>query len=77
MKRRRALSSMLSLAAIPWLCPAALWAADVYPTRPIKIIVPYGAGATSDVRARQISERLARALRQAIIIENRSGAGAQ
>lgn len=46
-----------------------------YPSKPIKIVVPVGAGSASDVRARQIGERLSQALGQPVIIENRPGAG--
>jgi tripartite-type tricarboxylate transporter receptor subunit TctC len=50
--------------------------AQDYPTRPIKVIVGYGPGSTNDVRLRQISDRLAAALGQPIVIENRPGAAA-
>jgi tripartite-type tricarboxylate transporter receptor subunit TctC len=49
------------------------WAAD-YPSRPIKLIVPYAAGGPSDVQARIIGEYLGRDLKQTIVIENRAGA---
>jgi len=48
-------------------------AAD-YPSRPIKLIVPYAAGGPSDVQARIIGEYLGRDLKQTIVIENRAGA---
>ncbi len=49
------------------------WAAD-YPSRPIKLIVPYAAGGPSDVQARIVGEYLGRDLKQTIVIENRAGA---
>jgi len=49
--------------------------ADNYPRKPIKLVVPVGAGSSSDVRARQMGDRLAKALGQPVLIENRPGAG--
>lgn len=62
-------------------CAAALlWLAgcsddSAYPSRPIRLIVPFPAAGSSDLIARTASERAARALGQAIVIENRPGAG--
>jgi len=49
--------------------------ADDYPSRPVKIIAPFGAGGPTDVYTRDIAEELRKALHQAFIIENRPGAG--
>jgi tripartite-type tricarboxylate transporter receptor subunit TctC len=49
--------------------------ADTYPSKPIKIIVPFGAGGFTDVTARIIQKELAPVMGQPIIIENRPGAG--
>ena len=49
------------------------WAAD-YPSRPIRLIVPYAAGGPSDVQARIIGDYLGRDLKQTVVIENRAGA---
>jgi tripartite-type tricarboxylate transporter receptor subunit TctC len=48
--------------------------ADSYPSRPIKFVVPWPAGGTADQRVRQIGERLAKALGQPVIVDNRPGA---
>jgi tripartite-type tricarboxylate transporter receptor subunit TctC len=53
--------------------PAAL--ADEYPSRPVKIIVPFGAGGPTDVYTRAIAEELRKSLHQPFIMENRPGAG--
>jgi tripartite-type tricarboxylate transporter receptor subunit TctC len=47
--------------------------ADTYPIKPIRMIVPWPAGGIADVRARLISQRLASALGQQVIVENRVG----
>ena len=49
--------------------------AQPYPTRPIKIIVPFGPGGFTDVAARILQKELAPAIGQSIIIENKPGAG--
>ena len=48
--------------------------AQSYPVRPVRLIVPYPAGGSTDVAARIIGEYLSRAMGQQIYIENRSGA---
>ena len=50
-------------------------AADDYPSRTVKIIVPFGAGGPTDVYTRAIAEELRKSLHQTFIMENRPGAG--
>ena len=63
--------------ALPWilffttLCAVA----EDYPNRPIKIIVPYGAGGSVDVIARTLAQELTPRLGQAVIVDNKPGAG--
>lgn len=50
-------------------------ATEAFPQRPIKIIVPYAPGGTTDLLARRVGEGMATQLGQAVVIENRPGAG--
>src|SRR5262249_62083287 len=50
-------------------------AAQAYPDRPIKLVVPSPAGGPPDQMARLISDKMAAALGQAVIVENRTGGG--
>jgi tripartite-type tricarboxylate transporter receptor subunit TctC len=58
----------------PAFVPSVATAQD-YPSRPVKIIVPFGAGGPADVFARQIGQHLSETLKQSFVIENRPGAG--
>jgi tripartite-type tricarboxylate transporter receptor subunit TctC len=49
--------------------------ADEYPSRPVKIIVPFGAGGPTDVFTRAIGDELSKVLHQPFVMENRPGAG--
>ena len=46
-----------------------------YPSRPIQLLVPYGAGGIADVGMRILSEKLSARLKQQVVVENRPGAG--
>jgi len=50
-------------------------AADAYPSRPIRLVVPTGAGGVTDILARVVSDKLRGALGQQIVVDNRGGAG--
>jgi tripartite-type tricarboxylate transporter receptor subunit TctC len=71
MRARPVLVFCLALAAI--LAAPCARAAD-YPTRPIRLVVPYPAGGPSDAQARLVAEYLARDLKQTVFIENKGGA---
>lgn len=49
--------------------------ASAYPDKPIKLIVPYAAGGTTDIIARIVGTRLGAVLKQPVVVENRPGAG--
>jgi tripartite-type tricarboxylate transporter receptor subunit TctC len=73
--------STLRLAAMAVVLAAALALsafsarAEDYPSRPVKIIVPFGAGGPTDIYTRDIAEELRKALHQPFVLENRPGAG--
>jgi tripartite-type tricarboxylate transporter receptor subunit TctC len=63
-----------SLWAVLLALPAAVWA-QAYPAKPVRYVVPFPAGASPDLIARVLTERLSRAWGQQVIVDNRSGAG--
>jgi tripartite-type tricarboxylate transporter receptor subunit TctC len=69
--RRRTLQSIAAFG----LTPALAFAQDAWPSKPIKIIVPFAAGGTSDALARLLGQKLQDVLKQTVIVENRGGAG--
>ena len=64
----------LLIFAFTLLSPAAAAAADAYPTRPIRLVVPFPAGGTADVVARVIQSGVGAQLGQSIVVDNRGGA---
>src|SRR5690606_18075505 len=65
-------------AAAAGLCAGAVpraFAQDDWPSRPVKIVSPYGAGGPNDISARLLGDYLARRLGQPFIVENKTGAG--
>jgi tripartite-type tricarboxylate transporter receptor subunit TctC len=64
-----------AFAALTLAVFASAASAQAWPAKPIKWIVPFAPGGTTDILARTIGEKLARALGQPVIIENKPGAG--
>src|SRR5712675_2115923 len=71
--RRQFLQFVGSTAALP--VASRIARAQVYPTRPITLVVPIAAGGATDTAARVIAEKLQQKLQQAVVVENRPGAG--
>lgn len=67
------MKTAITLGLIACAISLSLAAAD-YPTRPVRVIVPFGAGSATDVVARTIGQNLAEVLGQAMVIDNRAGA---
>jgi tripartite-type tricarboxylate transporter receptor subunit TctC len=77
MKRslQNSVSRRAVLAAAGSLLGAGFAMAQDYPARPVRLVVPFAAGTTTDIVSRVYGEALARALGQAVVVENRAGAG--
>jgi len=67
---RRSVLSALGVALVP-----GLGLAQVYPSKAVRVVVPFGAGGVGDLTARAVSAELAKRLGQSFVIENRPGAG--
>lgn len=74
MHKRAWLMGLGALLSTCWASGA--WAQSDYPSRPITLIVPYGAGGVTDVIARSLAQGMSKHLKQSIVIENKPGAGA-
>jgi tripartite-type tricarboxylate transporter receptor subunit TctC len=68
------LGALAALAFAPLFAPSQVAAQD-YPARAVKVIVPFGAGGPADVFARVLAQHLTESLKQSFVVENRPGAG--
>ncbi|MEJ8840145.1 Bug family tripartite tricarboxylate transporter substrate binding protein [Ramlibacter sp. AN1133] len=69
-RRTFALAGVATALATPWLA-----AQDKWPAKPIRIVVPFGAGGVADLTARAVGQKLGEQLGQSVVIDNRPGAG--
>lgn len=74
MKSRAKSALILCLGVVAAFGAAPDTCASDYPTRPIKLVVPYAAGGPTDVLGRLVGDFLGRDLKQAVIVENKAGA---
>ena len=63
-----------TLVALACLVPLVLAAQTAYPNKPIRVIVPFAAGSTTDIIARAIADKMGASMGQTLIIDNRGGA---
>lgn len=70
LSRRHTLAALAAAVAAPWSRAQARW-----PAKPIRIVVPFGAGGVADLTARAVGQKLGEQLGQSIVIDNRPGAG--
>jgi tripartite-type tricarboxylate transporter receptor subunit TctC len=75
MKNRRFSLILWAQAAITLIAPSMALAQADYPNKPVKIIVPFPPGGTSDVMGRMLADELTKSLKQPFIVENIGGAG--
>ncbi|NYT63812.1 tripartite tricarboxylate transporter substrate binding protein [Alcaligenaceae bacterium] len=75
MQQKRKFLGAVCAIAVSLSLPMSAWADSSFPSRAIKLVVPYGAGGTIDLMARVIGPKLTEVLKQPVIIENRAGGG--
>ncbi len=75
-RKYRSLYRRFSLGTLLLLCAQGTYAAEArYPTRPLRMVVPFVAGGGTDLLARLVSARLSEVLGQQVVVDNRGGAG--
>ena len=67
-------SLLASLAAVATLFAATVQAQGSYPNKPIRVIVPFAAGSTTDIIARAITDKMSQSMGQQLVVDNRGGA---
>lgn len=74
-KTRREILKSAAIAGTAVAMPAVVWGQERFPNRTIRVVVPFPAGATTDMLARLIAQRMTESLGQTVVIENVGGGG--
>src|SRR5688572_8213575 len=75
MKSRQGMRPLQAICAATLLALAVPVAAQAYPTKPVRVVIPFGAGGSTDVLIRIVANKLPEYLGQQVVIDNRTGAG--
>lgn len=75
MEQRREWLIKAALLSTTALATSAVWAQQPYPSKPVRLVVPFAPGGTTDIVARVVAERMHLALGQTVVVENKAGGG--
>lgn len=70
--KRTIASTLIAATMAAW---SGLAAAQAFPTKPVKVLVPFGAGGVADITARVVAQKMGETLGQQVVVENRPSAG--
>ncbi len=72
---RKVWTALVAITLAGFFCGAAIAQQSVWPSHPIRMVVPFGAGGGTDVIGRLLAQKLTESLGQTVVVENRPGAG--
>jgi len=64
-------TALITLTFLAVLAPCSATAQGTYPSKPIRVVVPFAAGSTTDIIARAISDKMSQSMGQPLVIDNR------